>query len=384
MKKFAILLAVAAMFLFACGDNSAGNGAGTGTKYKVTVLSAGTGESGNGNYAGGATVTIKAGTAPAGYQFKYWTTESDGVVFTNANSANTTFIMPANDVTVRAVFDQKEGGGDGSKYNVIILSAGKNPSADGSYAVGATVTISAGTPPDGQRFKKWTSADGVTLGDSTRATTAFVMPPKSVTLTAVFEPTSFIDIRDAKTYETVIIGGKTWMAQNLNYETVTGSWCYDDNASYCNQYGRLYDWNTAMDGSSSSTISPSGVKGVCPAGWHLPSRQEWGDLAIAAGGTDAYGVTGTAATKLKAKSSWNNNGNGTDDYGFTALAAGYRANTGAFSNVGLDGEWWTATQYNADNAFVRNMASSRSDVRETPRMKSSSGHGGSVRCVRND
>jgi uncharacterized protein (TIGR02145 family)/uncharacterized repeat protein (TIGR02543 family) len=276
------------------------------------------------------------------------------------------------------VFDLKEGG-DGSKYNVIILSAGKNPSADGSYAAGATVTISAGTPPDGYRFKKWTSADGVTLGDSTRATTAFVMPPKSVTLTAVFEPTSFIDIRDAKTYETVIIGGKTWMAQNLNYETVTGSWCYANNASYCNKYGKLYNWNTAMAGSSSSTISPSGVKGVCPAGWHLPSRVEWADLAVAAGGTGTNGTTGNAGTTLKSKNGWSTNG--TDDYGFSALPGGERTSGGTFQRAEASGWWWAASENGAANAWNRNIGSgdvADAVLGETSYSKES---GYSVRCV---
>jgi uncharacterized protein (TIGR02145 family) len=71
--------------------------------YAVTV-SAGTGASGDGNYAAGDTVTIKAGTPPAGQQFRNWTTASVGVEFANVNNSTTTFIMPLGAVTVTANF----------------------------------------------------------------------------------------------------------------------------------------------------------------------------------------------------------------------------------------------------------------------------------------
>jgi uncharacterized protein (TIGR02145 family) len=97
------------------------------------------------------------------------------------------------------------------------------------------------------------------------------------------------------------------MAENLNIKT-DGSWCYDNDESNCDKYGRLYNWNAA--------------KTACPAGWHLPSREEWGNLAKAAGGTGEYGTGGKAGKKLKAKSGWDNKGNGTDDYGFSVLLGG--------------------------------------------------------------
>jgi hypothetical protein len=74
------------------------------TIYAVTVNSAGMGASGGGNYAQGVTVAVSAGTPPTGQQFKNWTA-SPTVTFANANSASTTFTMPASAVTVTANFE---------------------------------------------------------------------------------------------------------------------------------------------------------------------------------------------------------------------------------------------------------------------------------------
>jgi len=139
-----------------------------------------------------------------------------------------------------------------------------------------------------------------------------------------------------QTYKTVEIGNQIWMAENLNYD-VSGSKCYDNSESNCTTYGRLYNWNTALK--------------VCPEGWHLPSDVEW--TALTNYIENSSGCSDCAGTKLKTNSGWHNNGNGTDDYGFSALPGGYT--NGQFHDfVGYYGFWWSSSnESKSSNAYTR-------------------------------
>ena len=159
--------------------------------------------------------------------------------------------------------------------------------------------------------------------------------------------------------KTANIGGKTWMAENLNRVPSSGnSWCYENIEYNCQIFGRLYDWNTA--------------KTVCPTGWHLPTRDEWRALVDSVGG---YSVAGK---KLKSTSGWYNNGNGTDQYGFSALPGGYRRSDGDFNGAGYYGDWWTATESSEGGAYGRSMGYGNGLVYENDNDESV---GFSARCV---
>jgi len=188
-------------------------------------------------------------------------------------------------------------------------------------------------------------------------------PPPAVAVQQPVYQTPPPQPQPVKTYKTVVIGGKTWMAENLNYQTASGSWCYENDNSNCDKYGRLYDWNTART--------------VCPAGFHLPSRQEWNDLVAAAGGESVAGK------KLKARNGWSNNGNGTDDYGFSALPGGIRGSGGGFGAAGLKGSWWTATERNGNYnyAYNRHVHYNYDRVYESNDNFTYLGLGYSVRCL---
>jgi uncharacterized protein (TIGR02145 family) len=163
--------------------------------------------------------------------------------------------------------------------------------------------------------------------------------------------TSFTDERDGNEYKKVTIGKQTWMAENLSYNTISGTICYDYSADSCEKYGRLYRWNTVMNGESGSSANPSGVQGICPAGWHIPSLQEWDELTDYVG--NAGEKAGEPARKLKATSGWNNDRNGTDEYGFSALPGGGVTSSGQKLYIaGNSGVWWSA-QEAGDDGLLR-------------------------------
>ena len=199
------------------------------------------------------------------------------------------------------------------------------------------------------------SSSSVALSSSSSS----VIPSSSsskVTESAEVTKGSITDTRDGHSYKTVTIGSQTWMAENLNYKT-DNSYCYDDKASNCSKYGRLYTWAAAMDSVGSwsangkgcgygKTCSPTyPVRGVCPEGWHLPTQTEWNTLFTAVGGQS------TAGKMLKSTSGWNSSGNGTDAYSFSALPAGGRGGNGHFNYEGNNAYFWSSTDDNSYYAY---------------------------------
>jgi len=164
---------------------------------------------------------------------------------------------------------------------------------------------------------------------------------------------TFTDNRDNKFYKWVKIGSQIWMAENLNY-VANGSKCgngsklTEDNTTTCDTYGRLYNWVTAMASSASSIATPSGVQGVCPNSWHLPSRAEWNTLIkFIAPNCPDNSPCADVGTKLKAAKNWDSYSGipvGTDNYGFSALPGGDGLYVGLFEDVGKYGGWWSASE----------------------------------------
>lgn len=166
----------------------------------------------------------------------------------------------------------------------------------------------------------------------------------------------FKDERDGREYRAVEVGGKTWLAENLSYETPQ-SRCYGDDEAYGEKYGRLYTWEDAA--------------AACPDGWHLPSRDEWEDLARAVGGRlvtgevdgESFRCWADASQHLKAKSGWAVNG--TDSFGFSALPGGMFNVEGEAVEAGVNGYWWTATKEGDDEAYSWSLRESFSGVLES-------------------
>ncbi|MCK9325147.1 MAG: hypothetical protein M0P69_06595 [Bacteroidales bacterium] len=186
---------------------------------------------------------------------------------------------------------------------------------------------------------------------------------------------SFIDQRDGQEYHYVYIGTKAWMMENLNYQhtSVALSWCYKDDVDNCQDYGRLYTWDAAMS--------------ACPAGWHLPSDQEWKDLEIhlemAENEADSlnWRESGHVGIKLKSTWDWNSGGTGENTSRFTALPAGFRDTDGSYYFIGDLTTFWSSTWSDEEHAWGRALIYRSSGVY---RWKYQKAGAYSVRCVRND
>ena len=170
------------------------------------------------------------------------------------------------------------------------------------------------------------------------------------------------DERDGKIYKTVVVGEQTWMAENLDYK-MNDSYCFDGNSYYCKKYGSLYTWWAATT--------------ACPAGWHLPNNDEFEKLFETVGGKSIAGKM------LKSKRGWNNDGIGSDDFGFFALSAGYRDcnRNGAYGGEGYGANFWSSTEFNSPRA---NHVLLRYSGNTADLYNALKGDAYSVRCVKDE
>ena len=177
----------------------------------------------------------------------------------------------------------------------------------------------------------------------------------------VLERGTLIDYRDGQFYTTIKIGEQLWIAENLNYETGSGSWCYNNTSSFCKKMGRLYDWDAA--------------KIACPDGWHLPSDYDWFILTNHLGGREVAGG------KLKQDSLlvWQSPNTGaTNSSGFTALPAGYRYSEFEFNLYGRFTYFWTSTSEDINNSWAYYLYYRQREINRNFYNKT---YGFSVRCI---
>lgn len=188
------------------------------------------------------------------------------------------------------------------------------------------------------------------------------------------------DSRDGETYSVVKIGDQCWMAENLRFNA-TGSWINPNNPSVA--YGCLYDWSTVMNGESSSSSSPSGVQGLCPSGWHLPSDIEWKTLEISLGlsssDADLWGqYRGTHGKEMKSTTGWDNSESSANSSGFNVFPSA-KYLSGFFVGLGERANFWSATESSVTEAWHRRLYDNISGV---DRFYSDKTEGFSCRCVK--
>jgi len=142
-------------------------------------------------------------------------------------------------------------------------------------------------------------------------------------------PNTFTDPRDGQVYRTIELNGRTWMAQNLNYDAGEGCWFYEDDPKNGEKYGRLYTWEAA--------------KRACPPGWRLPTDAEWRAMAKVYGGVnDDASDGGKAAYEALIEGG---------SSGFSAQLGGLRDSSGDFSLLGSWGVYWSAAERDSDRAW---------------------------------
>ena len=410
-----------------CGGNVTSDGGATVTA-KGVCWSTGHNPTTSGSHTtdgsgmGSFTSSLTSLTAGTTYYVRAYATNSVGTAYGNEVSFTTTTAAQLPTVTTTAASNVTEtsatcGGTvttDGGA-NVIVrgvcYSTSPAPttadshttdgSGTGSFTSGLT-GLTAGTTYYVRAYA--TNSVGTAYGNevsfttSTGSTAQDGQPcPGTATLTDI----------DGNTYNTAQIGQQCWMKENLkttkyadgtsisqssSVSTTTAYWYYPNNDfSNKSTYGLLYNWKAVMRNSSSSTSNPSGVQGICPTGWHVPSDAEWTQLTdyvrsqsqFLCSNNSTYigkalaGTTGwSSSTTSCAVGNTPDNNNAT---GFGALPAGHRY--GNYGNFGESALFWSATEFSSDHAYDHYLNFNNAGVDRSHYYKKD---GFSVRCIRDE
>lgn len=347
------------------------------------------------------------------YYVRSYATNSKGTEYGNEISFTTLDGLPGG-LTTKSISDitlsSANSGGviiDDGDFAItargVCWSTSQNPTIDDAYTTDGTGTGSFTSNITG--LSEWTTyyvrayatnVKGTSYGDEQ----SFV----------AYNTSKYVMDYDGNIYGIITVGDQVWMAENLktthyadgteiNIVESQESWynlqsddnmCYYDNSTANKDiYGALYNWKAAMKGAESSSLNPSGVQGVCPDGWHIPSDAEWKELEIHLGmnprEADNSGLRGTnEGSKLAGNAGLWTQGNlnsnaefGTS--GFDILPSGGRTLDGRFFSLEEHADLWSATEYDPSRAWYRNLYFDKSEVRRDYYWK---GYGFSVRCVK--
>ena len=198
---------------------------------------------------------------------------------------------------------------------------------------------------------------------------------------------------DGNVYQTIVIGNQEWMMENLKVthyrngdqiphltddgdwaSTFSGAYCvYDNDPSYANTYGNLYNW-FAVDDS----------RGLAPEGWHVPTHDDWhadndwNELVDYLGGS----VVAGGKMKETGTTHWNSPNTGaTNESGFTALPGGYKSSAcgGYFGDIGVWANFWSSSDLDSNDAWTIRLYFDDSQFYNFDRYKK---YGFSIRCVK--
>jgi uncharacterized protein (TIGR02145 family) len=319
--------------------------------------------------------------------FKSVTSEIDSIVFykdtitLSLPSVITTVVSNITLTTAICGGNVTSDGGANVYGRGVCFSTSQNPTLDSSYTINGT-GIGAFT----------SNLTGLNI-NTTYYVRAYAMNiigtvygnEVSFTTSTACGTISTINDTDNNIYNTVSIGTQCWINENLkttkyndgtaiplvtdntawnNLSTNSGYCWYNNNqVTYGNTYGALYNWNTVNTGN------------LCPSGWHVPSDSEWTVL------TDYIGGESIAGGKLKETGTthWNSpNYGATNETNFTALPGGRRDMNGTFDMIGNFGQWWSSTSQSSTYSYLRYMDYQNTSVTSGGYLKFA---GFSVRCV---
>ena len=320
------------------------------------------------------------------------TSEVDNITYTSATCGGNASINNGGTITAKGVCwsishnpttndnHTSDGGGVGSFTSILT-----GLSSNHTYYVRAYVTNQYGT----------------VYGEEVSFTTPFNADGDEFSCPGAISVTD----QDGNIYNTVQIGGQCWMRENLRVtqyadgtiieqgnsnSNTTGYWYYPDNNIDNGQtHGLLYNWSAVMGTLSSSNATPSGVQGICPNGWHVPSDAEWEQLTDYVSSQSEYSCNNSSiyiAKALATTMGWENsssaccvgyNQTNNNATGFSALPAGDNWN----HELGYTSYFWSTTEQNSSNAYNRYLSYSDKEVYRNNIYKE---RGYSVRCIRNE
>jgi uncharacterized protein (TIGR02145 family) len=360
----------------------ASNGGSAITGY--TVTSSPGGITGTGL---GSPITVTGLTNGTAYTFT--------VIATNANG-NSLASSASNSVTPSTVPDAPTIGTAtaGNAQTTVTFTA---PASNGGSAItGYTVTSSPGgitgtgssSPITVPGLTNGTAYTFTVVASNANGTGAASSASNSVT------PSSLIVDVEGNVYNTIYIGTQLWMTENLKTTkyndgtaipnitddatwttATTGAYSdYGNTPANSTTYGRLYNWY-AVDNNAATNVASNGGKNVCPTSWHVPSDDELTTLTTYLEGESVAG----GKLKETGTTHWlSPNTGATNETGFTALPGGVRYNYGPYSDIGVNGYWWSSMEASTTDAWYRDMGYSRTNV---DRSYGSKQIGVPVRCV---
>lgn len=212
-------------------------------------------------------------------------------------------------------------------------------------------------------------------------TATYSIPTKGAQFNPNINYGTMTDPRDGKTYRTIDVDGKTWMAENLDYAgtTIGSSYCFNMDDRFCNIYGRLYDREAAVQDSKCTytaycNLGKDTVQGICPDGWHIPLRSEGQRLTV---------ITNGKAAALEALKGWGNDTltvtNAKDSLGLSFIGGGDLVDATGFRDIGAYSFTWLHDESNTQTYLLIRAKDDESLVRGFKTHKTWF----SVRCVKN-